>query len=165
MNWYALSTKPRQEDLADLSLRRLGVETFYPQLQEDRVIRRKRQTTVAPLFPGYLFARFDVEAQYRAVNFAQGVRRLVTFGADPATVAEVVIESIRSRLEGGYIRIRPVPLQRGQRVRISQGPLQGLEAVLDREMSGSERVIVLLRTLAHQTRVVVPRQHIEPIAA
>ncbi len=160
MNWYALSTKPRQEDLAEASLCRLGVETFYPRLQEDRIIRRRRQTTVAPLFPGYLFARFDVEAHYRAVNFAQGVRRLVTFGADPARVDEAVIEAIRSRLEGGYVRIRPAPLTRGQRVRINQGPLQGLEAVFDREMSGSERVVLLLRTLAHQTRVVVPRHHV-----
>jgi transcriptional antiterminator RfaH len=162
MHWYALSTKPRQEDLADINLQRLGVETFYPQLREDRLVRRKRQTMVGPLFPGYLFARFDAERQYRAVNFAQGVRRLLTFGSEFATVDEAVIASIRARLEDGYVTIRPAPLSPGQRVRISDGPFGGLEAVFERQMTGSERVVVLLRTLAHQARVVLPRAQVVP---
>jgi transcriptional antiterminator RfaH len=163
MHWYALSTKPRQEELADMNLQRLGVETFYPQLREDRVVRRKRQTTVGPLFPGYLFARFDAERQYRAVNYAQGVRKLLTFGDEFATVDEAVIAAIRARLEDGYVTIRPTPLAPGQRVRIGDGPFSGLEAVFEREMSGSERVVVLLRTLAHQTRVVLPRAQVVPV--
>lgn len=162
MHWYALSTKPRQEELADRNLQRLGVETFYPQLRENRVVRRRRQTTVGPLFPGYLFVRFDAERQYRAVNFAQGVRKLLTFGDEFATVDEAVIAALRGRLEDGYVTLRPAPLAPGQRVRISDGPFSGLEAIFERDMSGSERVVVLLRTLAHQARVVVPRAHVVP---
>jgi transcriptional antiterminator RfaH len=157
MRWYAVSAKPRQEEVAALNLRRLGVETFYPQLREDRVIRRRRQTVVSPLFPGYLFARFDVERHFRAVNFAQGVRRLVTFGAELGRVDPAVIDGIRARMENGYVRLRPAPLAPGQRVRLGSGPLQGLEAVFERETSGGERVVLLLRLLARGARVVVPR--------
>lgn len=162
MDWYVVHTKPKREELAESSLERLGVETFFPQLKEDRIIRRRRQTSVGPLFPGYLFARFDLQRQFRAVNFAGGVHRLVTFGPQLAAVDETVIGSLRSRLEDGYVVVRPAPLLPGQPVRITAGPLRGIEAVFDQPMRGSERVVVLLRTLAQQSRVVLARDEVAP---
>ena len=68
MHWYAVNTKPHHERLADLNLGRLGVETFYPQMKQKKVIRRREETVSGPLFPGYLFARFDMDVHNRAVT-------------------------------------------------------------------------------------------------
>jgi transcriptional antiterminator RfaH len=156
LNWYAVNTKPHQEDIADLNLKRLGVEIFYPQIKQDKVIRRRRQTVISPLFPGYLFARFNLVTHYRAVNFAQGVRRMVTFGVTPAAVAEDVINSIKSRVCDGYVTMQPPLFKPGQVVRIQEGPLRGFEAVFEQETSDHQRVVLLLQTLSYQARVVVP---------
>src|SRR6266571_9326945 len=99
MKWYAVNTKSHQELFAALNLQRLGVETFYPQLKQSKVIRRRRRTMIGPLFPGYLFARFSVDTQYRAVTYANGVREIVQFGAIPASVDDEIIEAIRARLQ------------------------------------------------------------------
>ena len=160
MNWYAVNTKPHQENLAEMNLQRFGVETFCPQLKQDQVIRRRRQTVITPLFPGYLFARFNLDAHYRAVNYAQGVRKLVAFGPAPERVPEEIIESIKSKACDGCVTIQQSSFIPGQAVRIQEGPLQGLEAVFEMEMSDHQRVVILVRALSYQARVIVDCEHI-----
>ena len=158
MNWYAVNTKPRQENIAQLNLEKLGVEAFCPQLKQNKVIRRKRQMVVGPLFPGYLFVRCDVRTHYRAVSYARGVQKMVAFGSIPETVDEEMIESIKSRFEDGYVIIQPPSFLPGQTVRVQQGPLEGLEAVFEREMPAQQRVVLLMNALSYQARVVVDRE-------
>lgn len=160
MNWYAVSTKPRQEDLAELNLQRLGVETFCPQLKQTKLIRRKRQTVTGPLFPGYLFTRFNLDTHYRAVNYARGVRKLVAFGPVPVVVDDEIIEAIRSRLDDGYMTVPVSSFTPGQVVRIHEGPFEGFEAVFEREMSDHQRVVLLLQALSYQARVVVDIENV-----
>jgi transcriptional antiterminator RfaH len=155
MNWYAVHTKPRQESLAEFTLHRLGVETFCPKLKQQKLIRRKRVDTINPLFPGYLFARFQVETHFRAVNAGRGVLRVVALGTTPTVVDETIISSIQQRLEDGYVTLRPVPLSPGQRVRIHDGPFQGLEAVFEKALSDHQRAVLLLQALSYHARVVV----------
>ncbi len=156
MHWYTVNTKPRQEHIAKLNLRRLGVETFCPMVKESKVIRRRRQTVVGPLFPCYLFCRFGYEDLQRAVSYARGVRRIVVFGSTPGVVEQDLIDAMKSRLEDGYVTLNSPKLSPGDLVRIQDGPLSGLEAVFERQMSGHQRGVLLLRTLAYQARVFIP---------
>src|SRR2546427_8907729 len=71
MPWYTVNTKSQHERVAELSLQQLGVETFYPQLKQRKVIRRRAETRIGPLFPSYLFARFQLDTHYRAVTYAR----------------------------------------------------------------------------------------------
>ena len=143
------------------SLERLGVKTFCPRLKQTKLIRRRRQEVIRPLFPGYLFARFDVETRYRAVNYAAGVQRVVAWGGEPAIVDDSLIVSIRSRMQNGYVTIPPATFTPGQVVRILEGPLRGLDAVFDRELSGEQRVVLLLQALSYKARVVIDRDYVE----
>jgi transcriptional antiterminator RfaH len=161
MHWHAVHTKPHQEHLAALSLERLGVETFCPQLKQIKLVRRRRQEVIRPLFPGYLFAQFHVEAQYRAVNYATGVQRVVAWGTEPAIIDDSLIVSIRDRMQNGCVIVRPTPFIPGQIVRIMEGPLQGLEAVFERELSDEQRVIVLMQAVSYKARVVIDRASVE----
>src|SRR5439155_21056589 len=68
MHWYAVRAKPNHERQAELSLQPLGVETFYPQMKQRRVIRRRGQMIIGSLFPGYLFARLNLAVHYRAAK-------------------------------------------------------------------------------------------------
>lgn len=148
MHWYAVNAKPHQERLAELNLQRLGVETFCPLLKQRKVIRRRQQISTAPLFPGYLFARFRLEDQYRAVLYARGVRNIVAFGSIPALVDEEMIAALQSRLQNGYVTVPISTFRPGQVVRIQEGPLHGLEAIFEREMPGYQRAVLLLRALS-----------------
>ena len=108
----------------------------------------------------YFFAKFDYAEQYRTVSYCRGVRKIVTFGQTPAEVESGLLDNIRRRLSQQDV----VPLARlthGEVVRISQGPLAGVEGVFDSFLSGKERVVVLLRTLSYQSRAVLQVSHIE----
>jgi transcriptional antiterminator RfaH len=113
MPWYAVSTKPHQEKLAESHIKQCGIECFLPLLKERKIIRRTRKTVIEPLFPGYLFARFDLAKHYRAVSYATGVRKIVEFGSGPVELDATMIDAIKERLNNGYVTRMPVrPMHR-----------------------------------------------------
>ncbi len=152
--WYVVRTKPHQEAVAESSLLRGGIEAVCPRIKERRVIRRKIQLVIGPLFPGYLFAKSH-PSQWRMIQYARGVRQLVSFGAGPVIVSPEIMEEIFRRLQRGVVVPEPTTFTRGSVVRITEGPLQGIEAVFERELSGQQRAMLLLKMLASQVRVVL----------
>lgn len=164
MNWFAVHTKPRQEAIAQQSLMREGVETYYPKLKRRRTIRRVRRWVIGPLFPGYIFARFDFERQHRLVRYATGVTNIVSFGGKAAVVDDQIIALIREHAEQDVITLPPPPLKPGELVEIKAGPFQGLQGIFERELSDAERVVILLDTLARGARMEIPRELIEKVS-
>jgi transcriptional antiterminator RfaH len=150
--WYVVRTKNRKEDHAERELERRGVAVFLPRVLESE---REREQ-VAPLFPGYLFVRIDLVAQYYRVVWTPGVRSFVAFGTVPTPVPEQAVRLIRAGAsEAGVIR-PSASLRAGDRVQIRSGPLAGLVAVIQRPCSQRGRVQVLLDFLRHGASVDVP---------
>ena len=89
------------------------------------------------------------------------------FGTTPVEVDTAMIDAIKSRMASreACLPERPKELSSGQLVQIKDGPFVGLEAVFMREMSGHQRAMVLLRTLALQARVVLEINQLTPYAA
>ena len=158
--WYAVNTKTRCEAIARASLDRHGVEVFLPMLRERKVLHGKCRLTTSPLFPRYLFAKFDVSSQLRAVNYAQGVKSIVTFGSGPSMVDESIIHAIRSQIIEGVIELSEDRFSPGQVVRIQAGPLCGLEAVFKKKLDKTSRVVLLLKAISFQARVILESQHV-----
>lgn len=157
LSWFLVHVKPRAEKMSTVHLDQLGLEAFCPQMKQEKIIRRVRREVVAPLFPGYVFVKFDPQFHYRAVQYATGVRRVVSFGDTFARVDSSIIDAMRARITQGCVEVSNCSsFQPGQKVRIHDGPLQGLEAVFQCEMSDRRRVTLLLETVAYQARVVVP---------
>jgi len=164
MDWYLVHTKTHSEKTAEMNLQQLGVEVFCPLLQQEKIIRRKRQHVVAPLFPGYLFAKFDPNHQYRAVHYATGISKVVMFGATPAKVEEELIEALKAKMLNGIMRVAmQSAFKPGQKVRIQDGPFRGLEAVFECEMSDHQRVALLLQAVGYQARVVLRTEQVSSI--
>ncbi len=88
------------------------------------------------------------------MRYARGVRKIVEFGSKPAEVDVALIDTIRGKLNNGYVALKPQSLMPGQVVQIQDGPLGGLEAVFVREMPDQQRAILLLRGLQFRARVV-----------
>ena len=147
MHWYTVSTKPHQERQAELHIKECGIECFLPLLKTSKIICRTRKTVINPLFPGYLFAQFELERHYRAVSYATGVRKIVEFGAGPVELDVIIIDAIKERLNDGYVTPQSERFKMGQIVHIKDGPLTGFEAVFMREMTDRNRVLLLLNTL------------------
>lgn len=162
--WYAINTKPHKESFCEKNFQRISLETFYPRLKEKRVIRRKYIWTTGPLFPGYIFCRFNLDLHYRDVQYTQGVKRIVTFGERPTPVGEEIISAIKNRCQDEQIvTINPPELWPGKEVEIMEGPLAGLRAIFDQSLPGKDRVVLLLNAMAYQARIVIPQRSLIPL--
>jgi transcriptional antiterminator RfaH len=158
--WYAVMAKPRKEQTSISFLEQAGIETYYPEINECFSVKGRRCVRRSGLFPRYFFARFDYDRQCRMVSYCRGVRKIVTFGQAPAEVESGLLDDIRRGLSRHDII--PVPrLTHGEVIRISHGPLAGLEGVFDSRLSGKERVVVLLRAISYQSRAVLKLSDIE----
>ena len=153
--WYAVRTKPRCEAFAEANLQRLGVEVFLPMLMEGKPMSMVDRKSTMPLFPGYLFVRCAMPAEYRAVCYARGVKDVVSFGAGPSIVDDSIIDSIKGQAVDGIIEIAIGTLVPGKAVRIHEGPLCGLDTVFEKKLNGASRVVLLLKALSYQARVVI----------
>lgn len=58
-HWHVIQTLGGQEQLANDQLRRRDRETFYPRAEKTILHARKRDTVLKPLYPTYIFVRFD----------------------------------------------------------------------------------------------------------
>lgn len=139
------------------------IETFYPKLRRQKVIRRKRRWVTGPLFPRYFFAKFDWQTSGRLVRYSRSVINVVNFGGKPAIVDEPIIKMLRDHCEIDTVTLPPPTFRPGDMVQIQEGPLRGLQGIFERDMNDSERVVVLLETIAGGTRVQVPKAQLEKV--
>ena len=162
--WYVVHTNPKQEDRADSNLRCWGVETLHPKLKTRRVNEFTGALTylTKPMFPRYIFAKFNARKQLAKISFTRGVHHVVSFGGQPTWVEDEIIEIIRGRIdENGFVTFGDDELKQGDKVVIKAGPLRDFEGVFERELNDSERISVLLTTISYQGRVVVSRDLLE----
>ncbi len=166
MQWYCVHAKPCKESAAERFFRGvLRLETYYPQLKRQKTIRRVKRWVTGPLFPRYLFCRLDPLQHYRAVRYAPQVADVVSFGERPTIVDEAIIDQLKQWAGEAVdiVTVRP-GFRPGDPVEITEGPLRGLQAVFQQEMSDGDRVAVLLSALAFQPRVVLDRSQIQLVA-
>jgi transcriptional antiterminator RfaH len=166
VNWYCLHTKPLKESqVASFCTTQLGLETYFPRLRQYRVIRRQRRFVTRPLFPRYLFCRFDPAVLYRAVRYAPDIIDIVSKGNQPTVVAHNLIESLQAWAGSAVdlITLQPT-LSVGDKVEVTEGPLQGLSGTILKESREQARVMILLNFLQHGAHVTVERSELRRIA-
>jgi transcription elongation factor/antiterminator RfaH len=160
--WYAIHAHPKQEDRANLNLRAWNVETFHPKIKERRYNQYsgKAICSVKPLFPRYLFARFNAELLLRKVWFTRGVQCVVGFGGHVQPIDDRVISIIKSRVgDDGLVRMAE-ELEAGDEVVINDGPFKNFRGIFERQMKETDRVMILLTTINYQSHILIDREMI-----
>lgn len=152
MNWFLIYTKPKHEDHVTYRLTTAGFDILNPKIKEKKFYRSKLTEIVSPLFPSYIFARFDKLRDYHLIKFTRGVKWVLGNENGPFEVSDGIVSSIESRISDGVIAIKR-SFTEGDIVSIQGGPFEGITAVFEREMNGIERVSVLLQAV--NLRVVV----------
>ena len=99
------------------------------------------------------------------MTYARDVLGVVSSGDVPIEVPDRTIEQLQEWIESyaESIELAPNSLKQGDRVKITEGPMQGLEAIFLSEPSQNECVALLLDLMDSQARVQISREKIEPI--
>ena len=164
--WFAVSTNPKQEERTLHNLQVLNIETFNPRIQEPRRNQFTGAVTLVPtsLFPRYIFARFVPRNSLRTVRFTRGVLKVVSFNSQPAPIDDEVIEFLKSRVgDDGFLNVREA-LNPGDKVRIKDGPWKAFSGVIERDITASARVQILLTAINYHARLVTEREWVEKVS-
>ena len=152
--WFCIQTQPKHEHIAAAYLQKdCSLEVYLPRIRVRRSTRTGPVWFTEALFPGYLFARFELAACFRRVHHTRGVKGIVHFGEQWPTVPTPAIEELRAAIGAGQIHVIDDQFRPGEAVLVSGGPFHDLRAVVTRVMPGRQRVAVLMEFLGRQTPV------------
>ena len=129
---YALWTQSHYEQLVYDQLAAKGFQVFLPKIEVWSSRNGVRRRICMPMFPGYLFAHHEMDhASYVEVRKARGLVCILGDGWNRlAAVPDAEINAIE-RVVHAQLPAQPHPyLREGQRVRITGGPLAGVEGIM-----------------------------------
>jgi transcription antitermination factor NusG len=126
--WFALQTKPRNERQVERLLASKGYECFSPTYRQKRRWSDRVVEVELPLFPMYVFCRFNSSAIGKAVS-TPGVIRIVGFGGRPAEVNVEEIDALRLVAQSSILREPWTYIPNGTLVQVETGPLTGAHGI------------------------------------
>jgi transcription antitermination factor NusG len=144
--WFAIQVKTCAEKAANTVLQYKGYECFLPVIKSRRRWSDRIKELDEPLFPGYLFCRFDPHNRLpilKTPNVIQilGIgKNLIPVDDDEITALQRVVETAAP--------VEPWPfLQVGDVARIEHGPLRGLTGIVVNIKTGFKVIlsVTLLR--------------------
>lgn len=126
--WFALGTRSQREKMVASLLHSKGYEEFLPLYRSRHRWSDRMKEMEKPLFPGYVFCRFDVQNRL-PILMTPGVHFIAGIGKTPLAVNDDEMSALQQVVRSG-LQAEPWPfLQVGQRVRIERGVLEGLEGI------------------------------------
>jgi transcription antitermination factor NusG len=160
MAWFALAVTPRKEKVTARTLRAMGYEDFLPLYSVKRRWSDRIKTVEFPLFPGYVFTRFDPGLRLPILKIAT-VNNVVGPGNKPEPVKDSEILALQTVCQSG---LQPIPcpyLTVGSKVLIHDGPLSGLEGILVRDKQ--TRLVLSVALLQRSVSVEIDRAWVSPL--
>ena len=157
--WFCLRAKPRMEKVASATLSSLkNVDVFLP-----RTIRPKKTapSIIKPLFPGYLFARFDPILHLRNITFARGVAYVICRKDVPVRVPNQVMVELKLISPDGVVEIPDHPHKVGDNVKIISGLFKGGKGKVTQLLPARERVKVLFEILGQPTEMEIDENSLD----
>ena len=158
--WFILQFKSNSHHLAAKNLNRQGFETFLP-LHETTSRRLSRFiNTSKPLFPGYMFIRFDkAESEWHKINNTYGVSRLITFGSILKSIPTIFVDHLMKRydLSGKLIPIQK--LKKGDHVTVLKGPFANFIATVEK-YEADQRIWILMDLMGRKTKIQTPSDNL-----
>jgi transcription antitermination factor NusG len=149
--WYALSVRSRYERIVVTFLSHQGYEWFLPFYKSRRCWSDRIKEIEVPLFPGYLFCRFDIHNRLPVLRIP-GVQYVVGGTRIPTPIDTSEIHALQTVIRTDALR-EPWPFLRvGDRVRIERGSLAGVEGIL-LQFKGRHRLVLSVTLLQRSVAV------------
>jgi transcription antitermination factor NusG len=159
--WYAIYTRSRHEKRVAAELQSRHLESCLPLYQAVHQWKDRRASVSLPLFPGYVFVRFDTSERLRVLQ-VPSVVRIVGSRGHAIPLQEHEIDALLAASRGGACAEPHPYLSVGRRVRIRRGPFQGLEGFVKRK-SLNFRVVISLDSIMRSMVLNVDETDIEPV--
>ena len=160
--WHALYTRHQHENAVAQALSARGFEVFLPQYRTAHRWKDRDKELLLPLFSNYVFLHGGLDRMLMLMT-APGVHSLVSWGGRAANIPWEEIEAVRRLIASSY-EVEPHPfLKCGDRVRVTSGPLEGIEGILVRRTRGY-RLVLSVEMLSRSASVEVDTSMVERVS-
>jgi transcription termination/antitermination protein NusG len=153
--WYAIWTRSHSEQLVADQLLAKGLQVFLPKISVWSRRGGVRHAIRVPMFSGYVFLNESVDKNvYLEVIKARGVVRILGDRWDSlCPIADSEIAGLQALVNSGVAITPHSYLREGQRVRITAGPLKGVDGILVENKSQKGLLIVSVDLLQRSVAV------------
>jgi transcriptional antiterminator NusG len=159
--WFAVWTRSRHEQVVRTQLDEKQITAFLPTIARWSRWKDRKKKVDFPLFPGYVFARFEA-ADRLAVLKCTGVVSIVSFNGEPAPVPDQEIDNIRTLVES-MLSYDPCPMiKTGAMVEVTHGPLKGVIGRLTRK-GAQDRLVLSVDLIGQAVSVQVDAADVKPL--
>lgn len=158
MAWAVVHARPRCEKKLAEYLQTLQVRHYLPLRRKTHKYGKRERIFFSPLFSGYLFCVI-ADTQRSAVTQNRHVANLLEVVDQEKFVSQ--LHQVEAALSGGQIAEVLPYLVSGNKVRVSHGPLRGVEGVVQR-VKGQTRVIINVDMIRQAMAVEVDSAMLEP---
>jgi transcription antitermination factor NusG len=154
-SWYCLQVHPKADEIAEQGIRRLGIESFRPQM----VVSEKEQDIIKNVFPGYVFVKFNKneDHQWRTLWYIPGAKRILSSSAEsPTKIKYRIIAALQA-----FHNLNAVDesaIKPGDNVEILSGPFKLFRGIAQR--TEQERVFILLSLLGQNYNIEVAQSDV-----
>ncbi|MGA2059069.1 MAG: transcription termination/antitermination NusG family protein [Thermoguttaceae bacterium] len=126
-NWWVIYTKARQEKSLARELLAFRIPFYLPLIKKTAVVKGRKRISFVPLFSGYIFI-FSTEAERIKSMTTNRISRILTVNDPQQLVYD--LEQLRRLIASNAPLSVEQKLAPGNRVRVKQGALMGLEGTV-----------------------------------
>jgi transcription antitermination factor NusG len=155
MSWFALRVRSRHEKAVASGLEARKIEQLLPMYVSRNKWADRYKNVQLPLFPGYVFSRFDVNKRVEVLR-TPGVVDLVRFGEVLLPVDPKEVEALQKLAVSGLACEPHTAVTVGERVEICGGPFFGLSGLVT-EVRNSLRLVLSVTLLQRSVLVELDR--------
>ena len=158
--WFILQFKPNSHHRAVNNLNQQGFKTFLPVIDTTSRKLSRFMNTSKPLFPGYMFIRFDrAESKWHKINNTYGVSRLITYNSILKSIPTDLVDHLMKRydLSGKLLPIKK--LKKGDQVTVLKGPFANFIATVEK-YEADQRIWILMDLMGRKTKIQTPSENL-----
>jgi len=122
--WYAFYTLPRAEKKVAEKLEQYNFEFYLPLIKTLKQWSDRKKMVIEPVFRSYIFVKLPPDNIKKVIPL-EGILKVISFGKVPQVIPENQIIFLRLLLETPEKIEISNALQKGDKVRVTQGPLFG----------------------------------------
>ena len=165
--WYAIWTRSHCERLVLDQLSAKGFSAFLPEIGVWSKRQGRMHVVNAPMFPGYLFVRQRMDKHaYIEMQKVRGLVRILEDGWTRLTpIPDSEVEAVERVQQAGVPMFRHGALNHGDLVRVTDGPLTGVEGIFVEDHPGTGRLVVSVGLLGRGVAVEIDGTSVERCAA
>jgi transcription antitermination factor NusG len=162
--WYAVWTHSHCEQTVHEQLLDRGLHSFLPTVNIRSRSGGVKRLIPAPMFSSYLFLRHQIDRNVHLdLTKIKGIVRILGERWDRLSIIpDAEIEALKKVASAR--QLLPFPYMRdGQRVRITTGPLAGVEGVLVESRARQGLLVVSVNLLQRSVAVVIDGMEVTPV--